>query len=37
MYNVPNVVEGLKQRNKHLRAEKVEAIKDELKHVAVIK
>ena len=32
MFNVPNVVEELKQPRKHPTAEKVEAIKDALKH-----
>lgn len=36
MYDAPNAVEELKQPRKHPTAEKVEAIKDALKHVEVI-
>ena len=36
MYNAPNAVEELKQPRKHPTAEKVEAIKDALKHFEVI-
>lgn len=36
MYDAPNAVEELKQPRKHLTAEKVEAIKDALKHFEVI-
>ena len=36
MYDVPNAVEELKQPRKHPTAEKVEAIKDTLKHFEVI-
>lgn len=36
MYDVPNVVEELKQPRKHPTAEKVEAIKDVLKHFEVM-
>jgi hypothetical protein len=36
MRDAPNVVEELKQPKKHLTAEKVEAIKDALKHFEVI-
>ena len=36
MYDAPNAVEELKQRRKHPTAEKVEAIKDALKHFEVI-
>ena len=36
MYDVPNAVEELKQPRKHPTAEKVEAIKDALKHFEVI-
>ena len=36
MYDAPNVVEELKQPRKHPTAEKVEAIKDALKHFEVI-
>ncbi|MGF7012228.1 hypothetical protein M2145_002881 [Lachnospiraceae bacterium PF1-21] len=32
MYSEPNAVEELKQPRKHLKMEKVEAIKDALKH-----
>ena len=32
MYDAPNAVEELKQPRKHPTAEKVEAIKDALKH-----
>ena len=36
MYDVPNIVEELKHPRKHPTAEKVEAIKDALKHFEVI-
>ena len=36
MYDAPNAVEELKQPRKHPTAEKVEAIKDALKHFEVI-
>lgn len=36
MYEAPNAVEELKQPRKHPTAEKVEAIKDDLKHFEVI-
>lgn len=36
VYDVPNVVEELKQLRKHPTAEKMEAIKDALKHFEVI-
>ena len=36
MYDAPNAVEELKQPRKHPTVEKVEAIKDELKHFEVI-
>ena len=36
MYDAPNVVEELKQPRKHPTAEKVEAIKDALKHFDLI-
>ncbi len=36
MYDAPNAVEELEQSRKHLTAEKVEAIKDALKHCEVI-
>ena len=36
MYDAPNTVEELKQPRKHPTAEKVEAIKDALKHFEVI-
>ena len=36
MYDAPNAVEKLKQPRKHPTAEKVEAIKDALKHFEVI-
>ena len=36
MYDAPNAVEELKQSRKHPTAEKVEAIKDALKHFEVI-
>ncbi len=36
MYDAPNVVEELKQLRKHPTAEKVEAIKEALKHFEVI-
>ena len=36
MYDAPNVVEELKQPRKHPTPEKVEAIKDALKHFEVI-
>ena len=36
MYDAPNAVEELKQTRKHLTPEKVEAIKDALKHFEVI-
>lgn len=36
MYDAPNAVEKLKQPGKHPTAEKVEAIKDALKHFEVI-
>lgn len=36
MYDAPNAVEELKQPGKHLTPEKVEAIKDALKHLGVI-
>lgn len=36
MYDAPNVVEELKQSRKHLIPEKVEAIKDALKHFEFI-
>ena len=36
MYDAPNAVEELKQPRKHPTAEKVEAIKDALKHFGVI-
>ena len=36
MYDAPNVVEELKQPRKHPTAEKVEVIKDALKHFEVI-
>ena len=36
MYDAPNAVEELKQSRKHLTAEKVEAIKDALKHFEII-
>lgn len=32
MYDAPNTVEKLKQKRKHPTAEKVEVIKDALKH-----
>ena len=35
MYDAPNAVEELKQPRKHPTAEKVEAIKDALKHFEV--
>ena len=37
MYDAPNAVEELKQPRKHPTAEKVEAIKDALKHFGIIK
>ncbi len=37
MYDAPNAVEELKQPRKHPTAEKVEAIKDALKHFEIIK
>lgn len=37
MYDAPNAVEELKQERKHPTPEKVEAIKDELKHFGIIK
>lgn len=36
MYDAPNAVEELKQPRKHPTAEKVEAIRDALKHFEVI-
>ena len=36
MYDAPNAVEELKQPRKHPTAEKVEAIKDALKHFELI-
>ena len=36
MYDAPNAIEELKQPRKHPTAEKVEAIKDALKHFEVI-
>ena len=36
MYDSPNVVDELKQPRKHPTAEKVEAIKDALKHFEII-
>ena len=36
MYDAPNAVEELKQPRKHLTPEKVEVIKDALKHFEVI-
>ena len=36
MYDAPNAVEKLKQPRKHPTAEKIEAIKDALKHFSVI-
>ncbi|MBR1391068.1 MAG: RNA methyltransferase [Lachnospiraceae bacterium] len=36
MYDAPNAVEELKQSRKHPTPEKVKAIKDALKHFAVI-
>ena len=36
MYDTPNAVEELKQPRKHPTVEKVEAIKDALKHFEVI-
>ena len=36
MYDAPNMVEELKQPRRHPTAEKVEAIKDALKHFGVI-
>ena len=36
MYDAPNAVEELKQERKHPTPEKVEAIKDALKHFGVI-
>ena len=36
MYDAPNAVEELKQPRKHPTAEKVEAIKDALKHFEII-
>ena len=36
MYDAPNAVEELKQPKKHPTAEKVETIKDALKHLEVI-
>ena len=36
MYDAPNAVEELKQPRKHPTAEKVEAIKDALKHFKII-
>ena len=36
MYDVPNIVEELKHPRKHPTAEKVEAIKDALKHFKII-
>lgn len=36
MYDAPNAVAELKQSRKHPTAEKVEAIKDALKHFQVI-
>ena len=36
MYNAPNMVEELKQPIRHSTAEKVEAIKNALKHFGVI-
>ena len=36
MYDAPNAVEELKQPRKHPTPEKVEAIKDALKHFEVI-
>ena len=36
MYDAPNAVEKLKQPRKHPTPEKVEAIKDALKHFEVI-
>ena len=36
MYDAPNMVEELKQPRRHSTAEKVEAIKDALKHFGVI-
>lgn len=36
MYEAPNAVEELKQPRRHLTEEKVEAIKDALKHFEII-
>ena len=36
MYDAPNAVEELKQPRKHPIAEKIEAIKDALKHFEII-
>ena len=36
MYEAPNAVEELKQPRKHLTSEKIEAIKDALKHFGLI-
>lgn len=36
MYDAPNAVEELKQPRKHPTAEKVEAIKDALKHFNIV-
>ena len=36
MYDAPNVIEELKQERKHPAPEKVEAIKDALRHFGVI-
>ena len=37
MYDAPSAIEELKQPRKHPTAEKVEAIRDALKHFEVIK
>ena len=36
MYDAPNAIEELKQERKHPTLEKVEAIKDALRHFGVI-
>ena len=36
MYGIPNAVEELKQPREHSTVEKVEAIKDALKHFGII-
>lgn len=36
MYDIPNAVERLKHPRKHLTAENMEAIKDDLKYFGII-